>query len=105
LQIVTNYIDFNLSADELVTTPRYATHHYVGSFNQTPPMLGGMTIRARDSEEVIRDLKKRGHIINPNNSKGHVSQLRTALVIYPKSSLLHGAGDPNAFPKRTAVAF
>ena len=105
LQIVTNYIDFNLSADKLVTTPRYATHHYVGSFNQTPPILGGLTISAGMGEEVIRELKKRGHVINPNNSKGHVAQLRTALVIDTKSSLLHGAGDPNTVPRRTAAAF
>jgi gamma-glutamyltranspeptidase/glutathione hydrolase len=105
LQIVTNYIDFNLSADRLITTPRYATHHYVGSFNQTPPILGGITIGAGMGEEVIRELKKRGHIINPNNSKGHVAQLRTVVVIGTESGVLRGAGDPEAIPKRTAAAF
>jgi gamma-glutamyltranspeptidase/glutathione hydrolase len=105
LQMVTNYIDFGLSPDKLVTTPRYATHHYVGSFNQTPPILGGLTISTRMGKDIIRQLKARGHIINPNNSKGHVGQLRTALVIDPQSGVLYGDGDPNAVPKRTAAAF
>ena len=105
LQIVTNYIDFNLSADKLITTPRYATHHYVGSFNQTPPILGGLTISTRMGKETIQKLKARGHIINPNNSTGHVAQLRTVVVIGTESGVLRGAGDPEAIPKRTAAAF
>jgi gamma-glutamyltranspeptidase/glutathione hydrolase len=105
LQIVTNYIDFGLSPDKLITTPRYATHHYVGSFSQTPPILGGLTISTRMGKEIIRKLKARGHIINPNSSTGHVAQLRTVVVIGTKSGVLHGAGDPEATPKRTAAAF
>lgn len=105
LQIVTNYIDFGLSPDKLITTPRYATHHYIGSFNQTPPILGGLTISTRMGKEIIRKLKARGHIINPNNSAGHVAQLRTVVVIGTETGVLHGAGDPEAVPKRTAAAF
>lgn len=105
LQIVTNYIDFGLTADKLVATPRYATNHYVGSFNQTPPILAGLTISIEMGAELRRQLQKRGHIINPNDSKGYVPQERTAIVIDPQSGMLCGAGDPNAVPERTAAAF
>jgi gamma-glutamyltranspeptidase/glutathione hydrolase len=105
LQIVTNYIDFGLSPDKLITTPRYATHHYIGSFNQTQPILGGLTISTRMGKDIIRQLKARGHVINPNNSTGHVAQLRTVVVIGTESGVLHGAGDPNANPMRSAAAF
>ena len=105
LQIVTNYIDFGLGPDKLITTPRYATHHYIGSFNQTPPILGGLTISTRMGKEILQRLKARGHIINLNSSTGHVAQLRTVVVIAPESGVLHGAGDPNAVPKRIAAAF
>lgn len=105
LQMVTNYIDFGLDAAELVSTPRYATEHYVGSFNQTPPMPGQLTISPDMGTERLEQLKKLGHIINLKNNSGDVPQEITALVIDYDRSKLHAAGDPNADMPRTAAAF
>ena len=104
LQIVTNYIDFNLPADKLVSTPRYATEHFVGSFSQPVPILGGLTINKQFGQECLDQLSKWGHAINPKGND-EVPQQRTVLVIDPESGSLHAAGDPAANPKRTATAF
>lgn len=105
LQIVTNFIDFSLSVDKLVSTPRYATEHYIGSFNQAPPILAGLTISPEMGNECIEELKNRGHKINPKDDQGHVPQERTALTINQDTGLLHAAGDPNADSPRTTAAF
>jgi gamma-glutamyltranspeptidase/glutathione hydrolase len=108
LQIVTNYIDFGLSADKLITTPCYATTHYIGSFNQPPPVLGGLSISERMGTEILRQLEKLGHIINPDSSMGNVPPLRetqrTVIVINPESGMMYGAGDPSDKGARTAGA-
>ncbi len=105
LQIVTNYIDFDLSADELVSTPRYATEHYVGSFSQTPPTLAALTISPDMGTECLDKLRKLGHVINPKDKSGRVPQERTALVIDYETALLHAAGDHKADSPRTTGAF
>ncbi len=101
LQIVTNYIDFELKAPELVSTPRYATDHLVGSFSQTPPGLGRLTMGTKTAPEVVKELKSRGHKIELKD----FWQMRTVIVIDPKTGLLHGAGDPAAPIPRHAAAF
>ena len=105
LQIVTNYIDFDLSADELVSTPRYATEHYVGSFSQTTSTLAALTISPDMGAECLDKLRKLGHVINPKDKSGHVPQERTVLVIDHETALLHSAGDPGADSPRTTGAF
>jgi len=100
LQIITNYIDFGLNASELVTTPRYVTDHYVGSFNQTPPKLAQMTADPRIGKNLIEQLKKRGHIINLDPS---MRLARTVIVVDRQTNLKHGAGDPEApIPRHVA---
>jgi gamma-glutamyltranspeptidase/glutathione hydrolase len=102
LQIVTNFIDYGLDARRLVSTPRYATEHYIGSFNQRPPSLGELTIDPRIGAGVLESLRQRGHRVHPVTVSG---QERTVLVIDPNTGLLSGAGDPEAVPARAAVAF
>lgn len=101
LQIVTNFIDFGLSAPELVSTPRYCTNHLVGSFSQPPPELGKMVMGTKTDPKVIEELKSRGHEIELED----FWQMRTVIVIDPKTGLLHGAGDPEAPIPRHAAAF
>jgi len=105
LQMVTNYIDFGLTAEKLVATARYATEHLVGSFNQTPPALAGLTISPNIGDDCLNDLKKKGHIVNQKNKDGQVPQQRTVLVIDPDTGLMQAAGDPQADPPRTTAAF
>ncbi len=61
LQMVIDKIDFGLSPRESVTAVRFGTDHLVGSFGQTPPELGSLTIYSKAGERTIADLKARGH--------------------------------------------
>jgi gamma-glutamyltranspeptidase/glutathione hydrolase len=104
LQMVTNFIDFGLSVDDLVSTPRYATEHYVGSFGQLAPRLGELTIDTSFGKQCLRQLAEWGHTLNCSGND-NVPQQRTALVIDDEAGTLHAAGDPQANPPRTAAAF
>ena len=101
MQIITNYIDFGLEAKDLVTTPRYYTKHFVGSFSQPPPESGGLTFSTRADPELLEQLRKRGHIIGSED----FWQLRTVIVIDPETGLMHGAGDPTAPVPRHAAGY
>jgi gamma-glutamyltranspeptidase/glutathione hydrolase len=105
LQMLINYIDFNLPGDRVVSTPRYATEHFIGSFNQTPPTLGGLTISPQFGADCIEQLRKLGHKVNPKDPNGRVPQDRTVLVIDHKTGMFYAAGDPNADIPRSAAAF
>lgn len=102
LQIVTDFIDFGLDAAGLVATPRYATGHYIGSFNQRPPILGGLTMDPRIGADVLDALRRRGHKVNPTTVTG---QERIVIVIDQDTGMIFGAGDPGAAPARAAAAF
>ena len=101
LQIITNHIDFGLSAPELVSTPRYCTDHLVGSFSQTPPALGKIVMGTKTASEVVEELKSRGHKIRLSD----FWQMRTVIAIDPETGMLHGAGDPEAPIPRHAAAY
>ncbi|MFC1737718.1 gamma-glutamyltransferase family protein [Planctomycetota bacterium] len=101
LQIVTNYIDFGLKAPELVSTPRCATDHLVGSFSQTPPGLGKLTMGTKTAPDVVEELKSRGHKIRLSD----FWQMRTVITIDKETGILHGAGDPEAPLPRHAAAY
>jgi gamma-glutamyltranspeptidase len=93
-------IDYGLSPAEAVTTTRYGTQHFVGSFLQTPPVLGSLSIDDNADPKLVEALKALGHKVelvkapqwNPN-----------MLSIDPESKLIRAAGDPRA--KRHAAAF
>ncbi len=99
---MTDFIDFGLDAAGLVATPRYATEHYIGSFNQRPPILGGLTMDPRIGADVLDALRRRGHKVNPTAVTG---QERTVIVIDQHTGMMFGAGDPEAAPARAAAAF
>ncbi len=42
--MVTNHVDFGLAPERSVTSVRFQTYHYTGSFRQTPPQLGSLSI-------------------------------------------------------------
>ena len=41
--MILNQIDFGLRPQDSVTAPRFGTRHHLGSFGQTPPVLGDST--------------------------------------------------------------
>ena len=60
-----------------VTAPRFSTSHHVGSFNQTAPGLGSLSIYKEVGEKVISELKSRGHKVREVNGViGHPVVIR-----------------------------
>ncbi len=61
LQLILEYIDFGMGAEEAMAAPRFATGHHTGSFGQDPPRLGSLQVNEKIPEAVREDLKGRGH--------------------------------------------
>jgi gamma-glutamyltranspeptidase/glutathione hydrolase len=99
LQLILNHIDFGLAPAESVTAPRYGTNHHLGSFRQTPPVLGDLHINPDVGESTIAELGARGHQVV---TKAPASA-PCVIVIDPSNHTLDAAGDPKA--RRHAGAF
>ena len=93
LQLLINHIDFGMTPVQCVTSPRFQTGHMVGSFNQPPPRLGSLTLQKEDGEDVIEDLKARGHKVRVTDGPGSHDVI---LTVDPESGLIRAAGDPKA---------
>jgi len=61
LQAVINDIDFGLSAAESMKAIRVGTNHHLGSFRQTPPVLGSLSIHANADDATVAELETLGH--------------------------------------------
>jgi len=61
LQAVLNQIDFGLSAADSMTAVRFGTKHHLGSFRQTPPVLGSLLINTEAEESTVTALERLGH--------------------------------------------
>jgi gamma-glutamyltranspeptidase/glutathione hydrolase len=101
LQLLLNHIDFGLSPAESVTAPRFLTQHFLGSFRQTPPVLGGLKLTNTFDDETIAALKSRGHQVTID--KPPLAAAPTVLSLDPSTGQLRAAGDPKA--RRHASAF
>ncbi|MBX6311405.1 MAG: gamma-glutamyltransferase [Isosphaeraceae bacterium] len=100
LQMLLDLIDFDLSPAEAVTAPRFVTEHFLGSFRQAPPVLGGLKINAEVGEAVLDELRSRGHKIHLQRPPlWHPTVLR----LDPTSGRIDAAGDPKA--RRHAAAY
>jgi gamma-glutamyltranspeptidase/glutathione hydrolase len=64
LQLILEYIDFGMGAEEAMAAPRFATGHHTGSFGQDAPRPGSLQVNQRIPETVREDLKKRGHVLS-----------------------------------------
>jgi gamma-glutamyltranspeptidase/glutathione hydrolase len=93
VQMLLDVLDFGLTPSEAVTAPRFSTGHHLGSFRQTKPDLGSLRVNPEVGEEVLAELKRRGHRVQ--TAKGAIGAV-TVLTIDPGTGLIHGAGDPKA---------
>jgi gamma-glutamyltranspeptidase/glutathione hydrolase len=93
LQVLLNVVEFGMDPGKAVTAPRFSTNHHVGSFNQTKPELGSLSIYSSVGEGVIGELKSRGHVVRETTGViGHP----VAIAIDPQTSEKHTAGDAAA---------
>ena len=82
IQLILEYVDFGMGAEDAFRAPRFSTNHFVGSFGQSRPKLGSLQVNAKVSEEVREELKKRGN--NVAASTGGVGGV-ALIVIDPAS--------------------
>jgi gamma-glutamyltranspeptidase/glutathione hydrolase len=100
LQSLLDLIDFGMTPSRAVTAPRFTTDHFVSSFTQVPPKLGSLNIYESVGDDVLSDLKARGHrltISKPPLAAPVLIRLDAA------SGRIEAAGDPKA--RRHAGAF
>jgi gamma-glutamyltranspeptidase/glutathione hydrolase len=93
LQMLLNLIDFGLSLAESVAAPRYVTEHYVSSFGQRPPALGSLKIDPAAGDDVLAELRARGHVVTPMNPPIWIPSV---IQVNPESRRIRAAGDPKA---------
>lgn len=101
LQLLLDHIDFGLTPAESVTAPRYMSDHLIGSFLQTPPVLGGLRINSTYGPAVLDALKARGHKLTVNDTI--LAAAPTVIAIDPSTRVYRAAGDPRA--RRHAGAY
>jgi gamma-glutamyltranspeptidase / glutathione hydrolase len=93
LQLLLNFIEFGMPPAEAVTSARFVTEHYVGSFNQPPAKLASLFVYGSLGKETIAALAARGHRIEVKKPPfGHP----VMLTIDPRTGEKHAAGDPKA---------
>ena len=93
LQLLLGRIEFGLSPAEAVTAPRFATDHFVGSFNQTPPKLGSLSLDEGFSKATADALAASGHVVT--RVRAPIGN-PVMLAIDPQSGIKQAAGDPKA---------
>jgi gamma-glutamyltranspeptidase/glutathione hydrolase len=93
LQLVTNELDFGLLPAESVAAVRFGTNHHLGSFRQTPPELGSLSIDAEAEASTVEQLKGLGHQV-----KSLTGPLWAPVVlrIDPATGRIDAAGDARA---------
>jgi gamma-glutamyltranspeptidase / glutathione hydrolase len=91
LQLLLNAIDFGMAPADAVTAPRFVTHHFLGSFRQTPPELGSLLLSNELAAGVTKELEARGHNVKVPKS---LAVAPVMLRIDPKTGAKETAGDP-----------
>ncbi len=93
LQLLLSYLEFGHDPARAVTAPRFVTDHLIGSFNQTPPQLGSLTLSESFDPQAVAELEKLGHhVARKTLPLGHP----VMLVFGPQSGEKSAAGDPAA---------
>jgi gamma-glutamyltranspeptidase/glutathione hydrolase len=88
LQLLLEYIDFGMGAEEAMAAPRFATAHHTGSFGQDKPRLGSLQVNAKMPEAVREDLKNRGHVLA--TTPGAIGG--AAMLAIEPANNVHGVG-------------
>jgi gamma-glutamyltranspeptidase / glutathione hydrolase len=63
IQLILNYVEFGMSAEEAFKAPRFSTTHFISSFGQERANLGSLSVPNTLPEAVQADLRARGHVV------------------------------------------
>ena len=99
MNLLLNFIEFDMHPEDAVTAPRFATAHHEDSFDPNPnrektfKQAGSLTINNSVSETVRQELARRGHQV-----KAQASPIAVPVMLYVdhKSGMYYAAGDPAA---------
>jgi gamma-glutamyltranspeptidase/glutathione hydrolase len=91
LQVLLNILDFGMTPQEAVESPRFQTEHFYTSFDFhefTPGLVG---LEGRMSRDTIQRMSALGHRVQIG---GEWSNTSAPVVILKKDGVLSGAADP-----------
>lgn len=99
LNLLLDFIEFDMEPAAAVTAPRFATEHHQDSFNPNPKRdqtfirAGSLTISDQIASAIGDELARRGHHITPKEKP-----IATPVMLYadPDSGMYYAAGDPAA---------
>ncbi len=99
LNLLLDFIEFDIMPEEAVTAPRFATAHHQDSFDPNPnreqtfKRAGALTLNHTISQDVQNDLGRRGHQIEAKSS--HIAS-PVMVYIDRETGVYYAAGDPKA---------
>ncbi len=99
MNLLLNFIEFDLLPEKAVRTPRFATAHHEDSFDPNPireqtfKEAGSLTINDSVQSNVLDQLSKRGHKVQTQSSPIAVPVM---LYFDQKDGTYYAAGDPAA---------
>lgn len=99
LNLLLDFIEFDLTPEAAVTAPRFATSHHQDSFDPDPIRerafirAGSLTISASVDQRVRDELARRGHQVEVKDGP-----IASPVMLYadPASGIYYAAGDPAA---------
>ncbi len=63
IQVILNYVDFDMSPEDAFKAPRFSTTHFISSFGQDRASLGSLSVPNTLPEGVQAELRARGHVV------------------------------------------
>jgi gamma-glutamyltranspeptidase/glutathione hydrolase len=99
MNLLLDFIEFDMLPEAAVTAPRFATAHHEDSFDPNPNraqtfgQAGSLTINDSVSESVRQELAGRGHQL-----RAHGGAIATPVMVYinKDNETFYAAGDPAA---------
>ena len=91
LQVLLNIIDFGMTPQQAVESPRFQTEHFHSSFANHEFIAGKLNLEDRFPVATIEALRSIGHIVNVT---GPWSNASAPTVIRTSGPVLEGAADP-----------
>jgi gamma-glutamyltranspeptidase/glutathione hydrolase len=91
LQVLLNILDFNMTPQQAVESPRFQTEHFYASFGFHEFVPGRVSLEGRLPVATAKKLESLGHHVQ---LAGDWSNLSSPVVILAKDGALHGGADP-----------